>query len=55
MQPSQLEKLESLEQLRALESGASILVVKIDYDAGVGVDTEADLERAREIMQSRAW
>ena len=53
--PSPLELKESLEQLRVLEQGETIMVHKIDYDAGVGVDTEADLERARDIMQSRAW
>ena len=53
--PSPLELKESLEQLRVLEQGETIMVHKIDYDVGVGVDTQADLERARDIMQSRAW
>ena len=52
---SELEQLESLEQLRALENGANIAVHTIDYPAGVGVDTADDLERARELMQSGAW
>ncbi len=40
---SSLEKAEKLEQLRALENGYKIKVVKTKYD-GIGVDTEEDLE-----------
>ena len=39
-----LEKTEKLEQLRALENGYKIKVVKTKYD-GIGVDTEEDLEK----------
>jgi 3-deoxy-manno-octulosonate cytidylyltransferase (CMP-KDO synthetase) len=39
--PSRLEQLEKLEQLRALESGASILVVQAKH-AARGIDTSAD-------------
>jgi 3-deoxy-manno-octulosonate cytidylyltransferase (CMP-KDO synthetase) len=42
-----LERIESLEQLRALEHGYRIRTVATDY-ATVGVDTPEDLERARE-------
>lgn len=42
-----LEAAESLEQLRALEAGYRIKVILTEYD-GVGIDTEADLERAAE-------
>jgi 3-deoxy-manno-octulosonate cytidylyltransferase (CMP-KDO synthetase) len=45
-----LEAAESLEQLRALEAGYRIKTILVDYD-GVGIDTEADLERAREAMK----
>lgn len=55
LQPSELEQTEQLEQLRVLDNGESIAVHTIDYDAGTGVDTEADLERVRQIMQSQAW
>lgn len=41
MPPSRLEQLERLEQLRALEAGASILV-KVVAHRSVGIDTAAD-------------
>jgi 3-deoxy-manno-octulosonate cytidylyltransferase (CMP-KDO synthetase) len=47
--PSPLERRERLEQLRALEAGMSIGVASIDT-APFGVDTPADLERARAIL-----
>jgi len=47
-----LEQRERLEQLRALEAGMSIWVSLLDPSRlGVQVDTPADLERARELMQ----
>lgn len=56
LKPSDVEKVESLEQLRVLDNGESIAVKVIDYDAGVGVDTPEDLERARAaIQQAQAW
>jgi 3-deoxy-manno-octulosonate cytidylyltransferase (CMP-KDO synthetase) len=45
-----LERLESLEQLRILESGARIRVVEVE-ESSIGVDTEADLARVREIFE----
>ena len=45
-----LEGAEQLEQLRALELGAVIRVVETD-EPSVGVDTEADLARARTIFE----
>ena len=45
--PSPLEKRESLEQLRALEAGMRIAAARVEH-APFGVDTPADLERARQ-------
>jgi 3-deoxy-manno-octulosonate cytidylyltransferase (CMP-KDO synthetase) len=47
--PSVLEKRESLEQLRALEAGMRIDVEIVDT-VPLGVDTPADLEKARLIL-----
>ncbi|MBC6416869.1 MAG: 3-deoxy-manno-octulosonate cytidylyltransferase [Rhodospirillales bacterium] len=47
--PSPLEQRESLEQLRALEAGMRIDVALVD-SVPLGVDTAADLERARQIL-----
>jgi len=51
LQPSTLERRESLEQLRALENGMRIDVAIVD-SVPLGVDTPADLERARQILAS---
>ncbi|SFB59595.1 3-deoxy-manno-octulosonate cytidylyltransferase (CMP-KDO synthetase) [Rhizobium sp. NFR07] len=50
--PSVLEKRESLEQLRALEAGMRI-DAEIVNSVPLGVDTPADLEKARAILYSR--
>ncbi len=50
--PSPLERRERLEQLRALEDGMGIGVAVVD-DVPLGVDTPADLERARAIVAAR--
>jgi 3-deoxy-manno-octulosonate cytidylyltransferase (CMP-KDO synthetase) len=47
-----LEKTELLEQLRALENGARIKVVEVT-ESSIGVDTQEDLERVREIIKRR--
>lgn len=47
--PSPLEKRERLEQLRALEAGMRIDVALVDT-VPLGVDTAADLERARRLL-----
>lgn len=48
-----IEKLESLEQLRALWHGHRIAVHTTQRAPGPGVDTPQDLERVRELMRSR--
>lgn len=45
----ELERAESLEQLRALEAGYRIKTLVVEYE-GIGVDTADDLEQARRIM-----
>ncbi len=47
---SELEKLESLEQLRALEHGESIYVDVCKSPTGIGVDTQEDYEELLKIM-----
>jgi 3-deoxy-manno-octulosonate cytidylyltransferase (CMP-KDO synthetase) len=49
---SPLENAEKLEQLRALENGIQIAVVKVDYDS-VGVDGPKDVARVEKIISHR--
>ena len=51
MSPTELEQAESLEQLRALENGYKIRVIKSDCKF-VGVDTEEDLQLVNEIYKN---
>jgi 3-deoxy-manno-octulosonate cytidylyltransferase (CMP-KDO synthetase) len=44
---SNLEKIEKLEQLRALENGITIGVVTLDLPCPMSVDTQEDLDRVR--------
>ncbi len=46
---SPLEQAERLEQLRALDNGIEIAVVKVDYDS-VGVDVPGDVERVEKLL-----
>jgi 3-deoxy-manno-octulosonate cytidylyltransferase (CMP-KDO synthetase) len=50
--PGVLERREKLEQLRALEAGMRIDVALVDT-VPLGVDTPADLDRAREMLALR--
>jgi 3-deoxy-manno-octulosonate cytidylyltransferase (CMP-KDO synthetase) len=50
---SPLERAEKLEQLRALENGIEIAVVKVSYDS-VGVDVPADVKRVEAILKKIA-
>jgi 3-deoxy-manno-octulosonate cytidylyltransferase (CMP-KDO synthetase) len=47
---SELERLESLEQLRAIENGYAIKVVKVEHRS-TGVDTEQDYERVKRLIE----
>jgi 3-deoxy-manno-octulosonate cytidylyltransferase (CMP-KDO synthetase) len=49
---SPLEAAEKLEQLRALENGIPIAVVKVEYDS-VGVDVPADVPRVEQLLKSK--
>lgn len=47
--PTDLERAESLEQLRAMKAGIAIGVFEANFDS-VGVDTPEDLEKVRRIL-----
>jgi 3-deoxy-manno-octulosonate cytidylyltransferase (CMP-KDO synthetase) len=49
LEPTPLERAESLEQLRALEHGIRIKAVETAYDT-IGVDTPEDLEQVRRLL-----
>ncbi len=51
--PSPLEGTERLEQLRLLENDIAVYVEPIEFDT-VGVDTEADLQRAEALLLQRS-
>ena len=51
--PTPLERIEKLEQLRALEHGATIHVIRTRHRA-IGVDTPEDVARAEAALARRA-
>lgn len=51
LSPTALEIAESLEQLRALETGIAIKVITVK-EASVAVDTPDDLERVKKLLQT---
>jgi 3-deoxy-manno-octulosonate cytidylyltransferase (CMP-KDO synthetase) len=53
MAPTPLERLEALEQLRAIEHGVRIAVVETRHNS-IGVDTPEDLERVRRVLSAEA-
>jgi 3-deoxy-manno-octulosonate cytidylyltransferase (CMP-KDO synthetase) len=50
MEPSPLERLEALEQMRALENGYRIRVVEVDHRS-IGVDTRQDYEQVKRLIE----
>jgi len=50
LEPSSLEAIESLEQLRVLWHGHRIAVHVTAHAPGPGVDTPQDLQRVRELL-----
>ncbi|MGQ0543038.1 MAG: GNAT family N-acetyltransferase [Blastocatellia bacterium] len=50
---SRLEKIEMLEQLRALENGAYIKVIEA-ASSSIGIDTKEDFERVQQILTTQA-
>ena len=53
LEPSPLERIERLEQLRLLENGIGLYVAEAPGDT-IGVDTEADLVRAEKVLQAKS-
>jgi 3-deoxy-manno-octulosonate cytidylyltransferase (CMP-KDO synthetase) len=51
--PSELEKTEKLEQLRALQAGMRLVVASAVAVPGTGIDTEHDLERVRAALTAK--
>jgi 3-deoxy-manno-octulosonate cytidylyltransferase (CMP-KDO synthetase) len=49
-QPSPLERLEALEQLRVLENGFDIRIVPVEHRS-IGVDTQQDYERVKVLIE----
>ena len=52
MPPGRLEKIEDLEQLRALENGMSIYVVRVQEFNGMGVDRPEDIAKVEAMMRN---
>lgn len=53
LEPTPLEKVEALEQLRVLENGFRIAMVELPAHESIGVDTPLDLERVHAILEAR--
>ncbi|HHE64937.1 MAG TPA: 3-deoxy-manno-octulosonate cytidylyltransferase [Bacteroidetes bacterium] len=52
MPKSKLEEIEKLEQLRFLENGIRIKMIKTDY-TGIGIDTPEDLKKAEKLLKTK--
>jgi 3-deoxy-manno-octulosonate cytidylyltransferase (CMP-KDO synthetase) len=54
LEACELERMESLEQLRVLWHGGAIQVAEASHVPGPGVDTAADLQRVRELLEAQS-
>jgi len=52
MEPTYLERLEKLEQLRVLENGYKIKMIETDYNS-IGIDTKEDYEKAIGLLKEQ--
>jgi 3-deoxy-manno-octulosonate cytidylyltransferase (CMP-KDO synthetase) len=52
LQPTPLQQEEDLEQLKVLENGYKMKVIKVDHEAH-GVDTPDDVEKIESLMRER--
>ena len=52
--PTELERTEALEQLRALENGHRILVIETSHHVGLSIDTPEDLRKAEDYLRHGA-
>lgn len=50
MEPTYLERLEKLEQLRVLENGYKIKMIETDYNS-IGIDTQEDYKKALDLLK----
>ena len=50
MEPTYLERLEKLEQLRVLENGYKIKMIETEYNS-IGIDTQEDYKKALELLK----
>ncbi|PWA97858.1 CTP-transf-3 domain-containing protein [Artemisia annua] len=52
LSPTPLQLEEDLEQLKVLENGDKMKIIKVDHDAH-GVDTPEDVEKIKSLMRER--
>ena len=53
LEPTPLEQIEKLEQLRALEHGVALQVLAVEKNVDIAIDTPEDLQRAQRWLDGR--